>query len=218
MLLWKVPLLPSILSSLSALIFSLQSSIKPIIPNIEPVIVLFRTPSPPVPSLRQSLSVCEDASHAGVYRSHTRILFSSLFTECDKSSELWKKTLLNTLSSISHAFAEITGTMNPSIDATPRLPLPPLVSFGRLTPSVALNRLAALLHLLQNLLRFPPAVTAFPVLRVVATLQQLLEVFVPPARRGEEASATGVSLSPRDQWLLWPLVYPLACEAGISAG
>lgn len=103
--------------------------------------------------------------------------------------------------------------MNPSIDSTPRLSLPPLTSFGRLTPSVALNRLTTLLRLLQNLLRFPPAVAAFPALRVVATLQQLLEVYVPPARRGEEASATGVSLSPRDQWLLWPQVYPVACEA-----
>ena len=99
--------------------------------------------------------------------------------------------------------------MDPSIDATPRLSLPPLASFGRLTPSMAFNRLSTLLRLLQNLLRFPPAVTTFPALRVVATLQQLLEVYVAPGRRGEEVSATGVSLSPRDQWLLWPLVYPV---------
>ena len=107
--------------------------------------------------------------------------------------------------------------MDPSIDATPRLSLPPLASFGRLTPSMAFNRLSTLLRLLQNLLRFPPAVTTFPALRVVATLQQLLEVYVAPGRRGEEAPATGVSLSPRDQWLLWPLVYPVVCEVGLPS-
>lgn len=128
--------------------------------------------------------------------------------QTDKSEDAWKQTLLLSLASLDHALAEVTGTLNPALDALPKLPLCPLSTYGRITPAFALARLTTLLHLLRSLLSAPPPVVSFPLFSILAPLLRLLESFVPAGRRSEEASCNGIALSPREQWLLFPLVYP----------
>ena len=48
---------------------------------------------------------------------------------------------------------------------------------------------------------------------MLAPLLRLLDSFVPAGRRSEEASCNGVALSPREQWLLFPLVSPAALDS-----
>lgn len=98
------------------------------------------------------------------------------------------------------------------MDVLPRLSLPSIASFGGITPLIAQGRLTTLLVLLQDLLRYPPPVVSFPLLSVVTTLQNLMEAYVAPARRGEEASSVSVALSPREQWVVLQLLYPVVCE------
>ena len=93
-----------------------------------------------------------------------------------------------------------------------------MASFGRITPFIAYARFTTLLQLLQSLLRYPPRVVSFPLLSVVTTLQSLLDAYVPPARRTEEAAAVSLALSPREQWIVFQLVYPLVCEVRIESG
>ena len=133
--------------------------------------------------------------------------------QTDKSEDAWKQTLSLSLASLEHALAEITGTLNPALEASPKLPLCPLSTYGRITPAFAFARLTTLLHLLQSLLQSPPPVVSFPLFPVLAPLLRLLESFVPAGRRSEEASCNGIALSPREQWLLFPLVYPHALDA-----
>ena len=102
--------------------------------------------------------------------------------------------------SITYTLAEMEGTIDPSLDSIPRLPLPPMGSFGRISPSLAFSRLSTLLLLLQSLLRYPPAIVSFPALKIVKVLGSVMEAYIPPGRRMEEASATSTSLSPREQW------------------
>lgn len=104
--------------------------------------------------------------------------------------------------------------IDPMLESTPRLPLPPMASFGRISPSLAFSRLSTLLLLIQSLLRYPPAVVGFPVVKIVQVLESALEAYIPPGRRMEEAATTGVSLSPREQWMVLPLLYPVVCEVG----
>ena len=92
-----------------------------------------------------------------------------------------------------------------------------MASFGRITPFIAHARFTTLLLLLQDLLRYPPSVVSFPLLGVVTTLQSLLEAYVPPARRKEEAATVSMALSPREQWIVFQLLYPVVCEVGLES-
>ena len=103
--------------------------------------------------------------------------------------------------------------MDASLEAGDRLPLCSLSTYGHITPSFALARLTVLLRLLHSLLRCPPQTVALPLSPLVSTLLHLLDCFVPAGRRGEEASCNGTALSPREQWLLFPLVYPSVLDA-----
>ena len=51
-------------------------------------------------------------------------------------------------------------------------------------------------------------------MKIVQVLESAMEAYVPPGRRMEEAATTGVSLSPREQWMVLPLLYPVVCEVG----
>ena len=92
-----------------------------------------------------------------------------------------------------------------------------MTSFGRITPFIAHARFTTLLLLLQDLLRYPPSVVSFPLLAVITTLQSLLEAYVPPARRKEEAATVSMALSPREQWSVYQLLYPMVCEVGLGS-
>lgn len=47
---------------------------------------------------------------------------------------------------------------------------------------------------------------------MISTLLSLLELFVPKGRRTEEASVDGMALSPKEQWLVFPLIYPAVLQ------
>lgn len=209
----KVPLFPSILLSLSTLIKALNTSIKPILSNIEPVIVLPLF----VPHYQYALLDNPDESirqkAIEVIVSLTSVLLVHLIhSQSDKTDELWKDTLKKTLTSIQIAINEITGSTDSVLLTLPHLPLPSLSSLGRISPFFAASRLITLISLIQSLFQHNPQTFTIPLFPVISTLLSLLELFVPKGRRTEEASVDGMALSPKEQWLVFPLIYPAVLQ------
>ena len=117
-----------------------------------------------------------------------------------------------TLTSIQITVNEIVGAKDTVLSSLPHLPIPLLSSISRITPIMALSRLTTLLTMIQSLFLAIPPTCSVPLHPILTTLLSLLDLFVPKGRRGEEASVDGVALSPKEQWLLYPLLYPAVFE------
>ena len=96
----------------------------------------------------------------------------------------------------------------------PHLSLPVLSSFGRITPVLAYSRLTTLLSIIASLFHHLPPTCSVPIVLVFSSLLSLLDLFVPKGRREEEASLNGYALSPKEQWILYPLLYPSVFNVG----
>lgn len=116
------------------------------------------------------------------------------------------------IASLRYDFTEVTSVVDPSITSIPRLPLPSLTVYGSITPARALARLSTILELIQVLMQFPPSPVSIPLIPLMDVLLSLAEAYIPSGRRFEEASVNGVALSPHDQWLLLPSLYPFILQ------
>lgn len=128
---------------------------------------------------------------------------------------MWKELVKKTITSIQITINEITGVNDEVLLSLPHLPIPPLASIGRVTPIFALSRLTTLLSIIRSLFCHIPATCSVPLHTILSTLLSIFDLFVPKGRRNEEASLNGVALSPKEQWLLYPLLYPAVFEVSI---
>lgn len=125
---------------------------------------------------------------------------------------MWKEFINKTVLSIQITINEITGVSDSILLSRPHLAFPSLTSLGRITPVFAQARLSTLLSILQTLFQKIPPTCGIPIFPLISTLLSLLAVFVPKGRRNDEASIDGIALSPKEQWLVFPLLFPQVFE------